>query len=115
MPRWQQNAAASCKQLKHGSLSNRLSGSRFRQLEAKLGIAVFKPTNDGVRDTSAGRHLLGMARPLLGQMDNIVAAVNAYRCGEAGRLVIGLRASLIVGNLLVSHPSLASSRRHPND
>src|SRR5260370_1004450 len=53
MPALQQNAAASCTQLKDDALFNCLSGSRFRHLEEKVGLAVLKPTSNVVRPTAA--------------------------------------------------------------
>ncbi|OAF20195.1 LysR family transcriptional regulator [Bradyrhizobium neotropicale] len=68
-------------------------------LEHALGITIFERSTAGVRATPAGRHFLRTARPILEQMDMLVAKPKATDHGEGDRLTIGFCTSLTTGHL----------------
>jgi DNA-binding transcriptional LysR family regulator len=81
--------------------------SRFlRGLEHQLGASLFERTNGGTRPTVAGQEFLESARQIIEDNDAIVAHMKARSYGGAGRVTIGVHASLSAGNLratLVEH------------
>ncbi|RWL17949.1 MAG: LysR family transcriptional regulator [Mesorhizobium sp.] len=98
--------AAEALGVKQSSLSRRI-----RQMEDRLGIAVFERSSSGVQLTTAGTEILRTSRHLVDGLDHMMASAKAASRGEAGRLAIGFYTSLTVGNLRAS--LMEHSRRFP--
>jgi DNA-binding transcriptional LysR family regulator len=92
--------------VKQSSLSRRI-----RQMEDRLGVAVFERSSSGVRLTDAGTEILRASRHLVEGLDRMMASAKAAGRGEAGRLAIGFYTSLSAGNLRASF--LEHARRFP--
>lgn len=86
--------AAELLSIRHSILSRSI-----RQLEQRIGVAVFERSGSGVKPTSAGRSVLRMARLILEQVDVLVATAKSNGRGEAGRLSVGFSTSISAGNL----------------
>lgn len=84
---------------------------RIRQMEDRLGVAVFERSSSGVRLTTAGTEILRTSRHLVAGLDHMMASAKAVRRGEAGRLAVGFYTSLSAGNLRASLMEYA--RRFP--
>ncbi len=80
--------------LKQSTLSRSI-----RQMEERLGAALFERSSGGVRATPAGQEFLRAARSILEQMDALATIARSTGRGEAGRLTIGFYTSLSAGNL----------------
>jgi DNA-binding transcriptional LysR family regulator len=76
-------AAAAQLHLSQPSLSVAVS-----QLEADVGVRLLERSPRGARPTSAGRFLLDAASRLLGEVDDVVAALGRFGSGLAGSLTI---------------------------
>ncbi|TIN95499.1 MAG: LysR family transcriptional regulator [Mesorhizobium sp.] len=98
--------AAEALGVKQSSLSRRI-----RQMEDRLGVAVFERSSSGVRLTDAGTEILRASRHLVEGLDRMTASAKAAGRGEAGRLAIGFYTSLSAGNLRASF--LEHARRFP--
>lgn len=98
--------AAEALGIKQSSLSRRI-----RQMEDRLGVAVFERSSGGVRLTTAGTEILRTSRHLVDGLDHMMASARAAGRGEAGRLAIGFYASLSAGNLRAT--LMEHSRRFP--
>ncbi|MER8942814.1 LysR substrate-binding domain-containing protein [Mesorhizobium sp. M0915] len=98
--------AAEALGVKQSSLSRRI-----RQMEDRLGVAVFERSSSGVRLTTAGAEILRASRHLVEGLDRMMASAKAAGRGEAGRLAIGYYTSLSAGNLRASF--LEHARRFP--
>ncbi|MER9674980.1 LysR substrate-binding domain-containing protein [Mesorhizobium sp. M0208] len=98
--------AAEALGVKQSSLSRRI-----RQMEDRLGVAVFERSSGGVRLTAAGTEILRTSRHLVDGLDYMVASAKAAGRGEAGRLAIGFYTSLSAGNLRAS--LMEHARRFP--
>ncbi len=61
----------------------------IRQLEAEVGVALFRRTKRRVELTAAGQVLLTEARQVLAQLDWAVSAARRAEQGEVGRLALG--------------------------
>jgi DNA-binding transcriptional LysR family regulator len=61
----------------------------IRQLEAEVGVALFRRTKRRVELTAAGQVLLTEARRALAQLDWAVDAARRAEQGEVGRLALG--------------------------
>lgn len=83
------------------ALGVRQSGvsKRVRQLEERLGVALFERRPRGVRATLAGEAFFASARAMLLQLDNAVAGARQGGRGEQGTLRIGVFTSLAGGFL----------------
>src|SRR3712207_3784208 len=62
---------------------------QIRQLEAEVGVALFRRTKRRVELTAAGQVLLTEARRALAQLDWAVDAARRAEQGEVGRLALG--------------------------
>ncbi|MER9291546.1 LysR family transcriptional regulator [Mesorhizobium sp. M0510] len=98
--------AAEALGVKQSSLSRRI-----RQMEDRLGVAVFERSSSGVRLTTAGTEILRTSRHLVDGLEHMVASAKAAGRGEAGRLAIGFYTSLSAGNLRAS--LIEHARRFP--
>ncbi|WP_095203479.1 LysR family transcriptional regulator [Mesorhizobium carmichaelinearum] len=98
--------AAEALGVKQSSLSRRI-----RQMEDRLGVAVFERSSSGVRLTVAGTEILRTSRHLVDGLDHMMASAKAAGRGEAGRLAVGLYTSLSAGNLRAS--LMEHARRFP--
>ncbi|MER9955242.1 LysR substrate-binding domain-containing protein [Mesorhizobium australicum] len=98
--------AAEALGVKQSSLSRRI-----RQMEDRLGVAVFVRSSSGVRLTTAGTEILRTSRHLVDGLDHMMASAKAAGRGEAGHLAIGFYTSLSAGNLRAS--LLEHARRFP--
>lgn len=98
--------AAEALGVKQSSLSRRV-----RQMEDRLGVAVFERSSSGVRLTTAGTEILRASRHLVDGLDHMMASAKAAGRGEVGRLAIGFYTSLSAGNLRASLTEQA--RRFP--
>lgn len=98
--------AAEALGVKQSSLSRRI-----RQMEDRLGVAVFERSSSGVRLTAAGTEILRTSRHLVDGLDHMMASAKAAGRGEAGRLAVGFYTSLSAGNLRASLMEYA--RRFP--
>jgi len=58
------------------------------KLEADVGVPLLVRTPRGVEPTSAGRYLLDAASRVLGEVDDIVAALGRFGAGIAGSLTV---------------------------
>ncbi|MER9026126.1 LysR substrate-binding domain-containing protein [Mesorhizobium sp. M0815] len=86
--------AAEALGVKQSSLSRRI-----RQMEDRLGVAVFERSSSGVRLTAAGTDILRTSRYLVDGLEHMVASAKIAGRGEAGRLAVGFYTSLSAGNL----------------
>ena len=98
--------AAEALGVKQSSLSRRI-----RQMEDRLGVAVFERSNSGVRLTPVGTEILRTSRHLVDGVDHMLASAKAAGRGEAGRLAVGFYTSLSEGNLRAS--LMEYTRRFP--
>ncbi|MER8421087.1 LysR substrate-binding domain-containing protein [Mesorhizobium sp. M1329] len=98
--------AAEALGVKQSSLSRRI-----RQMEDRLGVAVFERSSSGVRLTTAGTEILRTSQHLVDGLDHMMASAKAAGRGESGRLAIGFYTSLSAGNLRASLMEYA--RRFP--
>ena len=62
---------------------------QIRRLEAEFGVALFERNRRSVRLTDAGRLLLELAEPLLGQADRLERTMHDAAAGDAGTLTVG--------------------------
>jgi len=76
-------AAAAQLHLSQPSLSVAVS-----QLEADVGVRLLDRSTRGVEPTSAGRYLLDAASRLLGEVDDVTAALGRFGTGLAGSLTL---------------------------
>jgi DNA-binding transcriptional LysR family regulator len=81
------------------NLSQSTLSRRIQLLERRLGMALFERTRAGVRTTAAGERFLKDATFGAGYLQQAVDALASVGRGEAGRLRIGLVASLGKGFL----------------
>ncbi|MEG3615238.1 LysR family transcriptional regulator [Isoptericola haloaureus] len=58
------------------------------KLEGELGVRLLHRTPRGVEPTSAGRYLLDAASRILGEIDDMVAALGRFAEGTAGSLTV---------------------------
>ncbi|MGY3619166.1 DNA-binding transcriptional LysR family regulator [Bradyrhizobium sp. USDA 10063] len=86
--------AAETLRIKQSTLSRRL-----RNLEYKLGGALFERTNGGTRPTMEGQEFLDDARRIVGETEAMTDRLKTRWRGECGRLAIGVHTSLSAGNL----------------
>ena len=86
--------AAETLNIRQSTLSRRL-----RDLEYRLGAELFERTNGGTHPTPIGREFLETARHIVEDTDAAFARLKAMSSGQAGRLKIGVYASLATGNL----------------
>ena len=59
-------------------------------LEQELGVKLFDRTTSPLTLTPAGAHFVEQAQDLLFTEEQLLRSMEAYRSGEAGRLVIGI-------------------------
>jgi DNA-binding transcriptional LysR family regulator len=69
------------------------------QLEHSIGNALFVRSSGGVRPTAIGGSILRIARALLEDFDNLIAAASSGESGDTGRLAVGFSTALSAGNL----------------
>nr|WP_298356415.1 LysR family transcriptional regulator [Rhodoblastus sp.] len=86
--------AAESLNVRQSTLSRTLRG-----LEDRLEADLFERTNGGTRPTLIGREFLETARRIIEEADAAFAKLKAMSSGQAGRLTIGVYASLAAGNL----------------
>jgi DNA-binding transcriptional LysR family regulator len=67
-------------------------------LERLLGLKLIERITRGAIPSDSGRALLDVARRILGDIDIFETSAHALSCGRAERIVIGVSASLCVGN-----------------
>lgn len=67
---------------------------RVRALEDELGLLLFERRPRGVRLTDAGRRFINEIAAGIGQLDYAIETAGALAQGDAGRLRIGLHASI---------------------
>lgn len=67
---------------------------RVRALEDELGVLLFERRPRGVRLTDAGRRFIDEIAAGIGQLDYAIETAGALAQGDAGRLRIGLHASI---------------------
>jgi len=93
--------AAEAVNIRQSTLSRRL-----RDLEYRLGAALFVRTNGGTRPTAAGLEFIETAHRILEDVDTAFRRLKTRSSGEIGQLRIGIYASLSTGNMhatLVEH------------
>ncbi|MBR1297388.1 LysR family transcriptional regulator [Bradyrhizobium sp. AUGA SZCCT0042] len=93
------------------SVPHSILSRSIRQLEHRIGIAVFERSGGGVKPTPTGRSILRTARLVLEQVDALVATAKSNGRGEAGRLSIGFCTSISAGNLRATLTEFKN--RHP--
>lgn len=71
----------------------------IREVEDRLGVAIFERFSGGVRPARAGRSVLRLARTILEEFDALIATSRSVRNSEVGRLADGFCISLSAGNL----------------
>lgn len=79
------NRAAATFNIKQSTLSERV-----RDLEIRLGIALFERSSRGVALTRAGTSFLIGARRVITEIEAMSRHASAYRAGKLGFLVIGI-------------------------
>ena len=79
------NRAAATFNIKQSTLSERV-----RDLEIRLGIALFERSPRGVELTRAGSRFLSGARRVITEIETMSRHALAYRSGKRGFLVIGI-------------------------
>ncbi|MBR1175328.1 LysR family transcriptional regulator [Bradyrhizobium sp. KB893862 SZCCT0404] len=89
--------AAEALRVKQSTLSRCL-----RNLEHKVGSALFERTTGGTRPTIQGQEFLDAARRIVGDTEALTTRLKIHSRGESGRLIIGIHASLSAGNLRAS-------------
>jgi DNA-binding transcriptional LysR family regulator len=72
---------------------------RLRALEDQAGAALFERTNGGTHLTVAGLEFIEFARRILEDTETALRNLQSRSRGEAGRLTIGVYASLATGNM----------------
>ena len=78
----------------------------LRALEQQLETMLFERTTGGTRPTLEGREFIEAAKRIVEDTETIVARLKTRSRGESGKLVVGVHASLLTGNLratLVEH------------
>jgi DNA-binding transcriptional LysR family regulator len=84
----------------------------LRDLEYRLGAALFERTNGGTRTTVAGQEFIETARHIVEEMDAAFARAKTRSRGESGQLTVGVYASPAAGNM---HATIVEHhRRFPN-
>lgn len=86
--------AADALNIRQSTLSRRL-----RDLEDRLGVALFERSTGGTRPTAAGQEFLKAARRIVIETDTAFSELSAYCRGENGALSIGIYMALSAGNL----------------
>ncbi|MFN3866505.1 MAG: LysR family transcriptional regulator [Demequina sp.] len=80
------------------------------KLEADVGVSLLVRTSRGVEPTSAGRYLLDASSRVLGEIDDMTAALSRFSAGTAGVLTIAAVPALMwhrMPRLLRAHASEA--------
>ncbi len=85
---------------------------QIKQLERRLGVALFEQLGKRIQLTDAGRAFVPQAADLLGQMDRIAERVRAFTSPNRGRLRIG--ASTVPGYYLLPRALGAFHREFPD-
>lgn len=88
------NRAAGKFRVKQSTLSRRV-----RNLELRLGLALFDRSTQGVAPTAVGLRFLARARSILVDLEALSTESEALARGNAGRLRIGFQSSLAAGDL----------------
>jgi DNA-binding transcriptional LysR family regulator len=96
---------------RHLGLTQAAVSQRIGQLEARLGVPLFRREGGGVALTNAGRRLHGYARRILDLAAEAWADVTGARREERGELV--LAASSVPGQYLLPHALAAFRRQYP--
>ena len=99
--------AAETLRVKQSTLSRRL-----RNLEHKLGGAIFERTKAGTRPTIEGQEFLDAARRIVNDTEAMTGRLKSRWRGESGLLNIGIHASFSAGNLRAT--LLEHQRRFPD-
>ncbi|RJF89300.1 LysR family transcriptional regulator [Oleomonas cavernae] len=105
-------AAADCRSFRRAAQSLRVQQSavskRVRDLEHRVGVALFIWAPSGVELTGAGKYFAEQVRKMLTQLDTSIAFARAMGSGELGVIHIGLSSSLaseFLANLIRTHAS----------
>ncbi|MDN4476301.1 LysR family transcriptional regulator [Demequina sp. SYSU T00192] len=80
------------------------------KLEAEVGVPLLVRTPRGVEPTSAGRYLLDQSSRVLGDVDDMVAALGRFGAGTAGQLTMAAVPALLwhrIPRLLRAHAEVA--------
>ncbi|WP_456718243.1 LysR family transcriptional regulator [Bradyrhizobium sp. USDA 4350] len=85
--------AAETLRVKQSTLSRRL-----RNLEQKLGGAIFERTKGGTRPTIEGQEFLNDDQRIVDDTEAMTGHLRSRWRGESGRLSIGVHASFSAGN-----------------
>jgi DNA-binding transcriptional LysR family regulator len=80
------------------------------KLESMFGIELLERSTRGVRPTAVGRHLVGSAARILGDVDDLIDAVAAFRDGARGTLTIAAVPVLMWHHLPVRLRAFTSTR-----
>jgi LysR family nitrogen assimilation transcriptional regulator len=85
---------------------------KITQLERAVGLELFIRQPNGVGLTSAGRHLLDAAEPLLAQFDQLKDSLAAVAQGGSAKVDLGFTASTtfllegVIARFRASHPNV---------
>lgn len=85
---------------------------RIRELEERLGVALFERSTGGAQLTPLGKDFVDAARRVLVDLETMEHRARAGRSGDTGRLDIGFYTSLSTGPLRDAILSFGS--QHPN-
>jgi DNA-binding transcriptional LysR family regulator len=98
--------AANTLNVRQSTLSRRL-----RELECRLGAALFERSSSGTRPTLAGQEFLEAAQRIIADVDSACHRLKARTEGKSGRLTIGVSTSFSTGNLRAT--LIEYQRRYP--
>jgi DNA-binding transcriptional LysR family regulator len=71
----------------------------IRDLESKLGIALFERSNGGTRPTPAGQDFLASAKRILESTENLISDFQTAHSSRVNALTVGICTSLAAGNV----------------
>lgn len=78
----------------------------LRDIEHHLNAVLFERTTGGTSPTVEGREFVEAAKRIVEDTDAIIARLKKRSRGESGKLIVGVHASLLAGNLratLIEH------------
>lgn len=84
---------------KHLGLKQSTLSKCVRNLELRLGVALFRRSTRGAVPTCDGEKIIALSRKILNDLDQVKSIAASLRDGISGRLTAGFHISLSSGNL----------------